>query len=208
MDNNKFHTIANDLTAARLNRRSLLKWSIAGLGMTALPLLAACGSDDDDEEPEEGNTENTPAGSSSSEPTSAPESTESSEAPAGETAAGEETPEEETGETPEGESTPASSGAGTTGGQVSVLWRTPNTLSPLFSTAGSEQQVERLMFGALVKMNNNLEPVPDMATAIEAADDASMYTFTINEGATFSDGEPLTAADVIFTLERDRKSVV
>lgn len=181
MEHEKFHKIANDLTSAPLHRRSLLKSSIAGLGMTALPLLAACGSDDDDDEPEESGAENTPPSSTAGEPTSAPEDSGSDE-------------------TPEEESNPEPSGAA--GGQISVLWRTPNTLNPLFSTAGSEQQVERLMFGALVKMNADLEPVPDMATSIEASDDASVYTFTINENAAFSDGEPLTAADVIFTFER------
>ncbi len=88
------------------------------------------------------------------------------------------------------------------GGQVSVLWRAPVTLNPLFSTSGNEQQVERLMFGALVKMNDVLEPVPDLAESIEVSDDATVYTFKLHQGITFADGQPLTARDVVFTLER------
>ena len=91
----------------------------------------------------------------------------------------------------------------TTGGaQVSMIWRTPNTLSPLFSTAGSEQQVERLMFGSLIKMADNLDPIPDLAESFEISEDATVYTFHLHQNATFSDGTPLTAADVVFTLER------
>ena len=92
--------------------------------------------------------------------------------------------------------------AATQGGQANVLWRAPVTLNPLFSTSGNEQQVERLMFGALVKMNDKLEPVPDLAESVEVSDDASVYTFRLHPNITFSDGQPLTARDVVFTIER------
>ena len=88
------------------------------------------------------------------------------------------------------------------GSQVSLLWRDPTTLSPLFSTAGSEQQVERLIFGSLVKMTADLDQVEDMATEIEISDDATEYTFTLHDNTVFNDGTPLTSADVVFTIER------
>jgi ABC-type transport system substrate-binding protein len=186
VDTKSQHAAATGLTDVRLDRRRLLKWSVLGASSTALPLLAACGSDDDDE-PTEVATGTTPAAPDTAEATSTSGETSQSDT-----------------ETPEAESTEASpdSGTGATGGQVTVLWRTPNTLNPLFSTAGSEQQVERLMFGALVKMNDVLEPVPDLASSVEASDDAAVYTFTLRENIMFSDGEQLTAEDVIFTLER------
>lgn len=90
----------------------------------------------------------------------------------------------------------------TAGGQVSVLFRAPVTLNPLYSSAGFEQQVERAMFGALVKMSDALIPTPDLAETINGSDDGTVYTFTLREGLTFNDGTPLTSADVIFTLER------
>ncbi|MDQ3695331.1 MAG: ABC transporter substrate-binding protein [Chloroflexota bacterium] len=85
--------------------------------------------------------------------------------------------------------------------QVSILWRQPVTLNPLFSTSGSEQQVERLMFGAIVKMSGDLVPTPDLAESIDVSDDATVYTFHLHQDITFTDGEPLTAEDVAFTLE-------
>jgi len=72
---------------------------------------------------------------------------------------------------------------------------------PIFSTSGNEQQVERLMFGSLVKMNDKLEPIPDMAEKIEAAPDAKSYTFNLRSNVKFSDGTPLTSSDVRFTLQ-------
>ena len=86
------------------------------------------------------------------------------------------------------------------GSQVSIRWAQPVTLNPLFSTSGSEQQIERLMFGSLVKMSADLVPTPDLAETIDVSDDATVYTFTLREGITFTDGEPLTADDAVFTL--------
>lgn len=87
--------------------------------------------------------------------------------------------------------------------QVTVHWpNAPNTLNPLFSSSGNEQHVERAMFGALVKMDDGLIPVPDLAETVEVSEDATTYTFTLREGLTFNDGTPLTTDDVIFTLER------
>ncbi|MGI8858191.1 MAG: ABC transporter substrate-binding protein [Thermomicrobiales bacterium] len=96
----------------------------------------------------------------------------------------------------------AAASTGTTGGQVNVKWVKPATIHPLFSTAGIEQGAERQMFGALVRINDKLEPLPDLAQTIETSADAKTYTFTLKKGLTFSDGKPLTSADVIFTIER------
>jgi peptide/nickel transport system substrate-binding protein len=92
--------------------------------------------------------------------------------------------------------------AGTPGGEVRMLIRKPVTLNPYFSTSGNEQQMERLIFGALIKMNDKLEPVPDLAEKVEASPDATNYTFTLREGLVFNDGQPLTSRDVAFTFER------
>ncbi len=62
--------------------------------------------------------------------------------------------------------------------------------------------LERLLFGALVKINDKLELVPDLAESWEASTDAKTYTFHLHENITFSDGTPLTAEDVLFTFER------
>ncbi len=88
------------------------------------------------------------------------------------------------------------------GGQVSVHWAKPVTLNPLFSTAGAEQGVEQLLFGALVKVNARLEAVPDIAERIDVSPDAKTYTFTLQRDLVFTDGKPLTARDVVFTIER------
>jgi ABC-type transport system substrate-binding protein len=86
--------------------------------------------------------------------------------------------------------------------QVSIEWRKPQTLNPIFSTAGFEQQVERAILGSLVRMSDKLVPTGDLAEKIDVSADATVYTFHLQPKATFSDGTPLTSADVLFTFER------
>ncbi|GIJ79182.1 peptide/nickel transport system substrate-binding protein [Micromonospora phaseoli] len=45
-------------------------------------------------------------------------------------------------------------------------------------------------------------PVPALAESYEASADATTFTFKLRSGVTFSDGSPLTADDVVFSLNR------
>ena len=42
----------------------------------------------------------------------------------------------------------------------------------------------------------------DLAESVDISEDAREFTFTLREGLMFSDGEPLTSADVLFTFHR------
>ena len=70
---------------------------------------------------------------------------------------------------------------GPTGGQVSLLYAKPVTFHPLFTSVGADQGVEQLLFGALVKVNDKLESVPDIAEKIDVSADAKIYTFHLKK---------------------------
>lgn len=89
-----------------------------------------------------------------------------------------------------------------TGGQATAAYAKPVTFNPLFSTTGAEQVIEQLVFGSLVKLNADLQPVPDLAEDIEISEDVTTYTFKLRQNISFTDGQPLTAQDVVFTIER------
>ncbi|OKI63391.1 ABC transporter substrate-binding protein [Micromonospora sp. CB01531] len=46
------------------------------------------------------------------------------------------------------------------------------------------------------------KPVPALASAYAASPDGRTFTFTLNPDAKFADGSPVTAADVVFSLDR------
>ena len=55
--------------------------------------------------------------------------------------------------------------------------------------------------GPLFRANQDLEPFPNLAKSWEWSDDGLQLTMHLIEGAKWSDGEPFTADDVIFTWE-------
>lgn len=52
---------------------------------------------------------------------------------------------------------------------------------------------------------NSVETIePQLAKEWTISDDGKTYTFTLRDGATFSDGTPVTAADVVFSFNRTK----
>jgi peptide/nickel transport system substrate-binding protein len=75
------------------------------------------------------------------------------------------------------------------------------TLNPAVSTQGGMQQAAGLLFSGLVEIDENAEPVPELATEWEILDDGATYVFTLRDDVVFHDGTPLTAEAVKWTYE-------
>ena len=58
------------------------------------------------------------------------------------------------------------------------------------------------VFSGLVRFNENLSVVPDLAEGWEVDETGTVYTFTLREGITFHDGHPITADDFKYSIER------
>ncbi len=68
---------------------------------------------------------------------------------------------------------------------------------------GSESPFVRMLaYENLVRWNPEwTEVIPDVAESFEASEDATAFTFKLREGMKWSDGQPFTAADVVFWYE-------
>ena len=76
----------------------------------------------------------------------------------------------------------------------------PNTFNPLFSTSSASDGIARLIFGSLVHLDMvTQEPGPGLAESWSVAADQKTWTFKLRQGVRWSDGQPLTADDVVFT---------
>lgn len=51
-------------------------------------------------------------------------------------------------------------------------------------------------------VDNPPKMIPWLAESHTVSEDGKVYTFTLREGATFHDGKPVTAEDVVFSMER------
>ena len=62
-------------------------------------------------------------------------------------------------------------------------------------------EINALLFAGLTAHNEKNEVVPGLAEDWSFDEKTCTYTFSLRDGLTFHDGEPLTSADVKFTLE-------
>lgn len=71
---------------------------------------------------------------------------------------------------------------------------------PLVGWGAGEHVHEPLIQSTLITTDNELNFQNDLATSYECSEDGMVWTFHIRDDVKFTDGEPLTAADVAFTV--------
>lgn len=75
------------------------------------------------------------------------------------------------------------------------------TLDPHKPGLLNDQNSHSGLWNGLVKMNENMEPQPDLAESWENPDPLT-YIFHLRSGVKFHNGRELTADDIVFTLDR------
>ena len=79
----------------------------------------------------------------------------------------------------------------------------PQGIDPHLVTGVPESHIVRALFeGLAVKNPITLEPEPGVAERWEISPDGTVYTFFINPQAKWSNGEPVTASDYVWSWER------
>lgn len=76
-----------------------------------------------------------------------------------------------------------------------------DTFIPFNTTNGNTDAVLELMYDKLIVVKANGEHEPRLADEWEQDETGKVLTFKLNEKATWHDGEPVTADDVVFTCE-------
>jgi oligopeptide transport system substrate-binding protein len=77
------------------------------------------------------------------------------------------------------------------------------TLDPAQTYASSDLQLAQNLFAGLVRYDDDLNVVPDLAATLPTiSPDQLTYTFRLRPGLTFSNGDRLTSRDVLYSLER------
>jgi ABC-type transport system substrate-binding protein len=75
-----------------------------------------------------------------------------------------------------------------------------NSLDPAKASDAQGFTIVNLLYGGLVRLNADLLVEPDLAESWTVSDDGLTYTFTLRDGIAFSDGTPITSADVVWSL--------
>lgn len=212
-DSFKLNQLREEILGGKLSRRSVLRRAMV-MGLSApviASLLAACGNDDDGESGEAeptvggGGAQTTPTIAGEAEPTEAEaEETE-------EVAAAEETEETDASPTTGGSqgSTSETPGQGRGVGELLriLYWQAPTILNPHFSQGTKDSAASSLVLEPLIDVDVEGNLIPVLAAEVPStenggvAEDGMSVTYTLKEGVVWSDGEPFTADDVVFTWQ-------
>ncbi len=76
------------------------------------------------------------------------------------------------------------------------------SMNPIVAATKYDRLVSYYLYTPIVQLDVNLQPIPGLADKWEITPDGKQYTFHLNPKATFSDGTPVRASDVLFTLKK------
>ncbi|MEM9273947.1 MAG: peptide ABC transporter substrate-binding protein [Cyanobacteria bacterium P01_F01_bin.143] len=86
-----------------------------------------------------------------------------------------------------------------------LYWQAPTILNPHLSTGFKDSEASRITLEPLASFNNNGELIPFLAAEIPSvanggvAADGKSVTWKLKQNVKWSDGQPFTAQDVVFT---------
>ncbi len=88
------------------------------------------------------------------------------------------------------------------GGELNLYGIDPITLDPAVSGEITSHEYIMQLFSGLARLDDNLEPVPDIARKWQVSEDGRTYTFYLRQDVKFHDGREVKAADFKYSWER------
>lgn len=78
----------------------------------------------------------------------------------------------------------------------------PRFINPILAASDADRDVTALTYSGLLRATPDGGYEPNLAQSYEVSQDGVSYTFVLREDASFHDGKPVTADDVVFTIEK------
>jgi len=75
-----------------------------------------------------------------------------------------------------------------------------NSMNPLYASTSSEKTLARLLFANLVTPDRSGHIKGELAKSVEMDETGKIWKLTLRDNLKWSDGEPITADDVIYTI--------
>lgn len=78
----------------------------------------------------------------------------------------------------------------------------PRFVNPVLAISDTDRDLVALIYSGLMRKTETGEIIPDLAESYEVTPDGLNYTFHLRANAEFHDHTPVTADDVVFTVEK------
>ncbi|MFA6254274.1 MAG: ABC transporter substrate-binding protein [Candidatus Paceibacterota bacterium] len=97
----------------------------------------------------------------------------------------------------------------TSGGQLTEgVLGSPRFINPLLATSDADRDLVTLTYSGLLRLRADNTYEPDLAKSYEISPDGLVYTFKLKPNLRWSDGEPLNADDIIFTINSTQDQAI
>ena len=84
----------------------------------------------------------------------------------------------------------------------------PRFVNPILAYSPVDNDLVSIIYSGLMRKNTDGTLTPDLAEKYDISKDGLTYTFTLKNKIFFQDGKPLTADDVIFTINKIKDPIV
>ena len=78
----------------------------------------------------------------------------------------------------------------------------PQFINPLLAISDADRDLSILTHAGLMGLSSSGSLVPILAESYDVSDDSKTYTFVLRENAKFTDGTPVVANDIVFTVKK------
>ena len=82
----------------------------------------------------------------------------------------------------------------------------PQFINPLLAISDADRDLSALVYAGLMGLSGSGSLIPVLAESYALSHDGKVYTFTMRNDAIFTDGTPVTANDVVFTVQKAQDS--
>ncbi len=95
------------------------------------------------------------------------------------------------------------------GGSVSIgIVGVPRFINPILANGEADMDMVSLIYSGLMRKDTKGELIPDLASKYEMSQNGLVYTFTLKNNLYFQDGKPITADDVVFTINKVKDLII
>ena len=95
------------------------------------------------------------------------------------------------------------------GGSISEgIIGTPRFVNPILALSDADKDLVSLVYSGLMRKNSDGELIPDLAEKYNMSKDGLTYVFTLKDKIYFHDGKPVTADDVVFTVNEAKDPII
>lgn len=85
--------------------------------------------------------------------------------------------------------------------KITLSMRSPKTLNPLLNEDVTVDRVLHLIFEPLFNISEEQSIIPNLAASYAFSDDGLTLTIKLKDNLSWQDGEPITAADIAYSLD-------